>query len=127
MNIDPLAEKARRKMVARRMTPEVLAAQEGILAVFVGVPTWVGTEKQKAEERGWGVVVEHVRHIAEEVLAGDMLVRIDDTDSIRFMLVGGIQCIVVHQHDGRIMKSLPRSMRRCIEHVRRCMKKDDQP
>lgn len=116
--IDPLAEKARRKMVARRMTPEVLAAQDGILAVFVGTEVCLGEVWQ------WWPSASHVKELSLASGSTDIVVHIDLVHPvvIRFMVVDGLHCAVVYRPDGRIMKSLPRSMRRCIEHVRKSMK-----
>ena len=114
--IDPLAEKARRKMVARRMTPEVLAAQAGLLAVFVGEHVACGDFIM------WSSVRCAVENLATAAGADDLSIRVNDAQVIRMMSIDDVCCTVVYRPDGRIMKSLPRSMRRCIEHVRKSMK-----
>lgn len=114
-HVDPLAEKARRKMIARRMTPEVLAAQEGILAVFVGDTVSVGGLHTAAS---WLSTKRAVEDLATATSADDLSIRVNDAQVIRMMTIDDLCCTVVYRPDGRIMKSLPRSMRRCIEHVR---------
>ena len=114
-DVDPLVEKARRKMVARRMTPEVLAAQDGILAVFVGAFVCLGDVER------WWSSANRVEELATASGATDISAHIELVHPvvIRFTVVDGLHCIVVYRPDGRIMKSLPRSMRRCIEYVRK--------
>ena len=99
-------------MNPRRMTPEVLAAQEGILAVFVGATVCEGDV-----DRWWSAAA-RTEELATATNADDLSIRINDAQVIRMMTVDDIRCIVVYNPDGRIMKSLPRAMRRCIEHVR---------
>jgi len=97
----------------RKMTPEVLAAKDGILAVFVGFAL------QWGDHLKWRAVAMKTLSLAAELKVDDLTVRVADAQLIRLLSIDDLECIVVYNPDGKIMKSLPRCMRRCVEHVRR--------
>jgi hypothetical protein len=104
----------------RRMTPEVLAAQDGVLAVFVGSTVCVGDDAR------WFSAAARTEELATATNSDDLVVHVAEAQAIRFLCVGDLHCIVVYQPTCKAAKSLPRAMRRCIEHVRAEQRKAEQ-
>jgi hypothetical protein len=94
------------------MTPEVLAAHDGVLAVFVGMGAY-------GVHRGdWIAAWSRVEDLATATNSDDLVVHVADAQAIRLLCVDALCCVVVYQPTCKAAKSLPRAMRRCIEHVR---------
>jgi hypothetical protein len=111
------APKGERTATNRRMTPEVLAAQDGVLAVFMG-SNGMPAAVSMGDAAKWRRVVDYVCMAADDAHVDGLVVHLADAQGIRLLCVDDLCCVVVYQPTCKAAKSLPRSMRRCIEHIR---------
>lgn len=103
-------------MNPRRMTPEVLAAQDGVLAVFMrGAGEW-GRESFR-----WRDAAGRMFLLADALHVDDLTLHVADAQAVRLLGAHSDRqegCVVVYQPTSKAAKSLPRAMRKCIEHIR---------
>jgi hypothetical protein len=98
------------------MTPEVLAAQDGVLSVFMrGAGEW-GSDSSR-----WRDTAGRMFLLADALQVDDLTLHVADAQAVRLLGEHSDRqesCVVVYLPTCKAAKSLPRAMRRCIEHVR---------
>ncbi len=99
----------------RRMTPEVLAQQPGVVAVFVG--TTAKFSEKWAYWETWQAAAEMYVKIADWYKSSTIISHIDTQRTLHLSRSGETMIVVVMETGCKFSKCVARSMRRALDSV----------